>query len=230
MPVGRDLDKLIVVAGHAAFKDSVEQVPENPANDEWWVLQAFQSGEPSYYIEHIKKGAELLAEDDRSLLLFSGGRTRREAGHWSEATTYQAIAEHYKYWESDSQYQKYVARTALEQFARDSFENLQFSLYQFYRLFGKYPRHVTVVGWKFKADRFHFHRETLNIPSNAFTYVGCNNPEDIVGATKGEERALAQFRADPKGERGPLLGKRHERNPFNEQHPYQDCPPIQMSD
>lgn len=219
-------EKLIVVAGHAAFKDSIETVPDDPANDAYWVLQSFQRGEPPYYIEHIRKGTELLAEDEASLLMFSGGRTRREAGHWSEAATYQAIAEHYNYWTHDAK--KLMARTALELYARDSFQNLQFSLYEFYRLMGKYPGHVTVVGWQFKAARFDHHRATLRIPVEKFTYVGANNPEDLAGAMKGEEKAVEQFQTDPTGIRSPLGDKRVERNPFNEQDPYDGCSPIEM--
>jgi len=218
--------KLIIIAGHAAFKDSIETVPDNPAKDKYWVLQSFQHGEPSYYIEHIRKGSELLAEDDASLLMFSGGRTRRKAGHWSEAATYQAIAEHYNYWTHDAK--KLMARTALELYARDSFQNLQFSLYEFYQLTGKYPDHVMIVGWQFKAARFDHHRATLGIPAEKFVYVGVNNPEDLEGAMKGEERALAQFQADPMGAESPLADKRAERNPFNEQHPYGVCPPIEV--
>ena len=219
-------DKLIVVAGHAAFKDSIDTVPDDPANDAHWVLQSFQHGEPPYYIEHIHKGAELLAEDEASLLMFSGGRTRREAGHWSEAATYQAIAEHYDYWTHDTK--KLIARTALELYARDSFQNLQFSLCEFYRLTGKYPDHVTVVGWQFKAARFDHHRASLGIPVEKFSYVGANDPKDLAGAMKGEEKALEQFQKDPTGLHSPLADKREERNPFNEQHPYDVCPPIEM--
>ena len=222
----RHPEKLIVVAGHAAFKGPIETVPDNPAEDKHWVLQAFQHGEPSYYIEHIRKGAALLAEDEASLLMFSGGRTRREAGHWSEAATYQAVAEHYRYWTDKTTREQLMARTALELYARDSFQNLQFSLYEFYRLTGKYPNHITVVGWQFKAARFDHHRATLGIPTERVTYAGCNKPEDLAGAMKGEEKVLELFQADPTGSHSPLADKRKERNPFDEQHPYSASPPI----
>lgn len=223
----RSLEKLIVVAGHAAFKDDIREVPANPERDNYWVLQSFQRGEPPYYIEHIKKGAELAAEDESSLLLFSGGRTRKEAGHWSEAATYKAIAERFEYWAKSPQ--KIMARVALEEFARDSLQNLEFSLYKFYQLTGHYPRYTTVVGWQFKAERFALHRAALNIPKSAFTYVGVNNPEDIQDALKGEQRALEQFRSDPTGSHSPLVDKRNERNPFDESSPYDGCPLISIN-
>lgn len=217
-------EKLIVVAGHAAFKDSLQTCPDDPDRDEHWVLQSFQHGEPPYYIEHLRKGAELAQQDDTSLLMFSGGRTRKEAGHWSEAATYQAVAEYFDYWSNTPE--QVMARVALEEFARDSFHNLEFSLYRYYQLTGAYPQRITVVGWQFKAARFALHRAALTIPEERFTYVGVNNPTDLASALKGEERALAQFREDPMGLRSTLADKRADRNPFKETSPYDSCPPI----
>ncbi len=223
------IDHLILVPGHAPFKDSVETVPTDTAQDEHWVLQSFQQGEPLYYIEHIRSGVEELAHTPNGLLLFSGGRTRAEGGHWSEASTYAAIAEHNRYWANDqSRLQELTARIALEEYARDSFENLLCGLYRFYQLLGKYPVHITVVGWQFKAERFQFHAKTLGIPPECFTYIGRNNPVDAEGTTAGEARALAQFQADPEGAHSPLAEKRQERNPFGLPDPYTDCPPIHI--
>lgn len=221
-------DHLIIVPGHAPFKQGVTGVPDNVTNDESWVLQSFQHGEPPHYIEHIKTGVELLKEDVAGLLLFSGGRTRPEAGNWSEAATYKAIAKYCHYWLTDNaeEAQALEERIKLETFARDSFENLECSLYRFYQLLGRYPVRVTVVGWQFKAKRFKFHAQTLNIPKEHFTYVGCNNPDNVEGAMRGEERALAQFYNDPRGEHSPLSDKRDERNPFHLRNPYVNCPAV----
>jgi len=212
-----NIDNLIIVPGHASFKDSVSEVPDNFRSDEHWVLQEFQKGEPPYYIEHIEAGVKLAEQDSTNLLVFSGGRTRHESEKWSEATTYEAI------------YRKCNfsgAVVELEEYARDSFENLQFSLYQFYRKIGHYPVHVTVAGWKFKQERFQLHADALGISSDKFSYVGVNNPKDLAGALKGEERTLAEFKADPFGSSGVLQDKRIERNPFNDISPYDGLPPI----
>jgi hypothetical protein len=53
-----DPTELIIVPGHAAFKESVTEVPAAPERDEYWVLQEFQQGEPPYYIEHIEAGVK----------------------------------------------------------------------------------------------------------------------------------------------------------------------------
>jgi hypothetical protein len=214
------MNNLIIVPGLAPFKDSTIDAPADPEADKYWVLMPFQREEPPYYIEHIKKGAELLKQDPSSLLMFSGGQTRPEGKKWSEASTYAAIAARYGYWGADGK------QIELEEYARDSFENLQFSLYRYYMLKGVYPSHVTVVGWSFKKARFDFHSQTLNIPSKHFTFVGLNNPVNIEGATIGEKRTLEEFKADPFGNHEPLRSKRAERNPFNKDHPYKDCPEI----
>ena len=214
-----NIDKLILVPGHAPFKDSVVEVPNDFREDKYWVLQEFQTGEPVYYCEHIEAGAKLAARDSASLLLFSGGRTRQESERWSEAATYKAI---YDKLGLDT----FGVNVELEEYARDSFENLEFSLYQFYRRIGRYPIHVTIAGWKFKADRFLLHAKALGIPSDKVEYVGVNNPENLAGALIGEERVLAEFAADPFGGNAVLSGKRLDRNPFSDVHPYEKLPPI----
>jgi hypothetical protein len=45
------------------------------------------------------------------------------------------------------------ARTAAETFARDSFENLLFSIARFREITGSYPKQITVVGYDFKKQR-----------------------------------------------------------------------------
>jgi len=222
-----NLKHLIVVAGHAPFQDSVTTVPAQPELDKYWVLQSFQIGEPPYYIEHIQAGVELLGQDPSALLLFTGGRTRQEAKHWSEAATYAAIAKHFGYWlphANDTQRQNIEERIGQELHSRDSFENLQFSLLRFQQLAGSYPSHISVVGWEFKRERFDLHRQTLGIPPEDFTYIGCNNPQDLAGAVAGEKKALESFRKDPYGTHGALLAKRLERNPFNDPIPYEELP------
>lgn len=221
-----NLDKLIVVAGHAAFRADVLSIPKNPIEDSYWVLQDFQKGEPPYYVEHIRKGLELLQLSKQSLLLFSGGHTRKEAGHWSEAASYRKIAEVNDYWASDPE--EVGQRIDVEEYARDSFENLQFSLYRFYQLLGKYPASLTVVGWEFKRERFDVHREALDIPRSKFTYVGCNNPQDLEGAQRGEARTLELFKNDPMGNRSPLIDKKQERDPYGSPIPYGNEPSIRL--
>ena len=61
----------------------------------------------------------------------------------------------------------------MQEHARDSFENLLFSLCRFYELTGHYPDHLLVIGYDFKHERFaDLHRAALRWPDQRFTFIG----------------------------------------------------------
>lgn len=61
----------------------------------------------------------------------------------------------------------------LQEHARDSFENLLFSLCRFYELTGQYPADLLVIGYDFKHERFSdLHRAALGWPDQRFKFVG----------------------------------------------------------
>ena len=61
----------------------------------------------------------------------------------------------------------------LQEHARDSFENLLFSLCRFYELTGHYPDNLLVIGYEFKHTRFSdLHRAALRWPDHRFKFVG----------------------------------------------------------
>jgi hypothetical protein len=209
-----DLDRLILVAGHAVY--TAEDF-SRPGADESWRLEPFQKGEPPFYIEHIRRGVELAAAEPRALLVFSGGQSRADAGPKSEAQSYWTLADHYR-WSGAA---KVRERATTEEFARDSFENLLFGICRFRECAGRDPETVTVVSWEFKRERFDLHRETLGLPPGRFVFVGANNPTDLKSAVRGEASALALFRADPWGDGPELSAKRDRRNPFRRRHAYE---------
>jgi hypothetical protein len=214
------LERLIVVAGHAVY---VGGEADDPARDDRWLLQPFQRGEPPFYIDHIRGGVALAAADAQSLLVFSGGYTRHEAGPRSEAQSYWTLAEHFGWWSAES----VRARATVEEFARDSFENVLFSICRFKEATGRYPRSLDVVSWAFKEARFRLHREALRFPESGFRFHGVNQPADLAAAQRGEATALAAFRADPHGTGDALGAKRANRNPFARQPPYPvSCPDM----
>ena len=204
--------RAVICPGHAVYL----------GGDVWadasWVLQAFQSGEPPFYVAHMKRAVELAAADPESLLIISGGQTRSEAGPKSEAQGYWEVADALQ-WFGHPEVRE---RICLEEFSRDSFENLWFSIRRFQEYAGALPAYVTVAGWAFKRERFEFHRETIAWLAARFTYVGVNNPADLKAALTGEQRALAEFQADPYGIGEALAKKRSQRNPFHQRHPYGD--------
>jgi hypothetical protein len=222
---------LIVVAGHAPFKETVVAVPAHPEQDDWWVLQSFQHGEPPLYIDHIRRGVQLLRKDPEALLIFSGGFTRREAGlRWSEAATYAAVAAHFHWWAGEgdeSSETEPAAHIATEDFSRDSFENLLFSLGRFQQLTGAYPRRVTLVSWEFKAARFDWHRAAIRFPADRFRYEGCHQPRILDAALRGEALTLREFTENQYGGSRAMMEKRAGRNPFNRHHDFDRCPGLE---
>ena len=153
-PDSSHLVNLLLVAGHAVY---VGQDFLDPEQHRHWFLQSFQRGEPPFYIEHIRAGIDVASRDPSSLLVFSGGQTRGEAGPRSEAQSYWNLAEHFRWWSTP----EISGRTTTEEFARDSFENLLFAICRFKEWTGRYPQKIRVVSWAFKERRFALHREAF---------------------------------------------------------------------
>eukprot|EP00736_Rhodelphis_marinus_P001081 Rmarinus@m.5543 len=253
--LGRSNDKehmthLIVVAGHTTFQGLDYSAALDEDN---WFLLPYQSGQLLSYLAHIQAGVELAAKDNTSLLLFSGGETRAEAGPRSEAESYWYYADAQD-WFGHSQVR---ARAFTEEFARDSFENLLFSLCRYHDIVGWYPQKVTVISFSFKEDRFvHLHRTALRIPEDMFEFVAVDGPSDVPSLRQNWERdhgskppvlggsiftatdlkelheaeannAGNLFRVDPYGCQGSLLEKKSERDPFSRSVPYpKGCPEM----
>ncbi|KAJ1440600.1 hypothetical protein B484DRAFT_476628 [Ochromonadaceae sp. CCMP2298] len=216
---------LVIVAGHAVLR--LNKLSAADTNDAAWYLLAYQKnqGFPAIISSHIKKGIDLAAADRSSLLVFSGGQTRKDVGPTSEAASYYYLADEKK-WSL-----AVMDRVYLEEYARDSFENLLFSVCRFREVQGYYPRSITVVGFDFKGRRYaDLHRSAIGFPVSNFTYVGLPSPEQFnqERAVRGEEDATRSFEADRFGCSDPALNeKRQKRNPFYRTVPYTlACPEL----
>jgi len=217
----KQLQNLILVAGHAVYVGHDFLHPEQDRN---WFLQSFQRGEPPFYIEHIRAGIDVASRDPSSLLVFSGGQTRREAGPRSEAQSYWNLADYFRWWSLP----EVSRRATTEEFARDSFENLLFAICRFKECAGRYPHMIRVVSWAFKEERFGLHRDALRFPQSRFKFHGANQPEDLAGAQQGEIKAITAFQTDPYGTGDDLGQKRADRNPFYRVNPYPlSCPELE---
>lgn len=88
----RDLKNLVMVAGHSVYTSSSCGKADK---EDSWFLESYQKnpGQASTFLAHIEQGIEIAAKDENSLLLFSGGETRKDAGPRSEAQSYWAVAE-----------------------------------------------------------------------------------------------------------------------------------------
>jgi hypothetical protein len=208
----------IIVAGHAVLVRF-----KNLTSDSSWSLLGFQRGEPPFYIEHVRTAVELAEDDPKALLIFSGGPTRADAGPRSEAHSYYYVAGHYGWFGHRS----VAARTVIEDFARDSFENLLFGVCRFKEYAGRYPERVSVVSWAFKEQRFGLHRDAIGFPEERFRYVGPNNPRDLGQALASERNAIGAYTRDPYSSSPGFQVKRQDRNPFHRQNGYAiSCPEL----
>ncbi|KAF3584877.1 hypothetical protein F2Q69_00027257 [Brassica cretica] len=219
-----NLKNLVMVAGHSVYTSSNCGKMDK---EESWFLESYQKhpGQAATFLSHIEEGVEAAGKDDEALLLFSGGETRKEAGPRSEAQSYWAVAESKGWFGKDD----VRSRALTEEHARDSFENLLFSVCRFRELTGSYPHNITVVSYDFKEERFaHLHRSAMGFPESRFRYMGTPaSLESKEGALKGEAMVRAQFQEDPYGCVGSLWRKKLKRDPFHRTIPYPNgCPEI----
>lgn len=217
---GDSLRHLVIVAGHGVHECSERNLPSD--RDACWVIDAWQQGDAPSYIAHVAAGVEIASADPSALLVFSGGQTRAAAGPRSEAASYVSLAMRENMLPSAS---LPWSRVATEEYARDSLENLTFSLCRFYEVAGHMPERVTVVSFPHKERRYsELHRVVAGIPAENFAYRGVDviprdaPPTDI---------ALEPFLRDAHGCTAELQAKRALRDPFRRTTPSGDsCPPM----
>lgn len=218
MNVG-NIYKLIIIPCHSVI--NINNI-SNSKNDNSWILLPYQKDNSigKNIFNNILKGFEYLNKEcDKSLLIFSGGQTRKEAGPLSEAQSYYYISKHEKIITKENENNIY-----LEEYSRDSYENLLFSICRFYEITGKYPLEIYIVGFDFKKYRFeNLHRKAIGFPKEKFNYVSIdfiynNKYSEIIN---GENKTVRQFEKDLYGNLDiSLIKKKKERNPFNKTHNY----------
>jgi len=220
------MNHAVIVAGHAVMRLNKMSVAD--VQDAAWYLLSYQQdqGFPGIISSHIQQGITVVKNDPRSILLFSGGQTRKDVGPTSEAASYYYLAQEKKW------INPVLSRVFLEEYARDSYENLLFSLCRFREVVGRYPEKVTVIGFGFKKKRFtDLHRRAIAFPESNFTYIGLRPQHknfDHNKAQDGEKAAVNGFAQDMYACSTPALAKkRTSRNPFSRTIPYPlACPEM----
>ena len=202
------LKSLVLVACHSVYTGLDFSHPEDSSS---WYLLDYQKvpGQTHSFIQHIELGVAQAATSPNSMLLFSGGKTRRNAGPRAESMGYWLLAEANE-WFGHPQVRD---QAFTEEHARDSYENLLFGLCRFYELTGHYPESIIVIGYDFKRSRFFdIHRAAVRWPADRFDYVG--TPALTEAAENGEQATVDAFKRDPYGCFGDLAAKRIARDPF----------------
>ena len=226
-----NVNQLIILPCHSIWKGGATA---GICRDEWHLAHFQIEGQDHQcFRDQIIECVRLLRLKPDAMLILWGGKTKIEAGPVSEAQSYynllRVIAD-----DSDG---SFLDRVFLEEYARDSFENVLFLLCRFYELTHKYPSIVTIQGFEFKRNRFiNYHlTQALKFPKDRIFYYGKDPmPEpgsDYVSYLRklreGEQtHAVNHFKTDPYGLKHPLMTKKSNRNPFNMKHRYHESNPL----
>ncbi|CAD0112668.1 unnamed protein product, partial [Aureobasidium uvarum] len=182
-----------------------------PYEESSWLLKPFQRSDPTVgkpgehetFLLHIQAGVNALRRKG-TILLFSGAKTERDAP-FSEADSYRNVL--MQCFGDSNVVQQAMAdgRILCEDAATDSYQNLLFSLLEYYEVKGEWPQMVTVITHSFKEARFLVRDIRVQ---------GINPPfpiSELRDVKRLEKQTLDLFKADPHGAHDPLSSKRSAR-------------------
>jgi hypothetical protein len=226
------IDTLVIVCCHAIFHPdaSSSSFPlKSPLDERNWHLAPFQKSNPSTgkpgehetFIAHVLAGLTVASLAGNTLLVLSGGATKKQLTSKSESQSYldAALAHELAEGHQDSgRAQKLLSkgRLLLEEHATDSFQNLLFSILLFRQTTGTYPKQVRIITHAFKAKRFlDLHAPAIKWPSNCVQVQGINpvmSTVELEETVEGEEKyGYAPWVQDALGTGEVLSLKRQQR-------------------
>jgi hypothetical protein len=149
---------LLMLAGHAIYQDG-----------RW---HGGYQDEDRLYETHVRDAFDIFAAEGYQALVLSGGRSRPHLAPEISNSESQGMLEYAR----DAGFIETADIVLLEQFGRDSFENLFFSMLSFHHHFGEWPARVGAVSWKFKALRFYLIACGLRLADGRFRFFGSGDP------------------------------------------------------
>lgn len=169
----------IIVCGHAIWQ-----------NGQW--LGGYAGQEP-YYEAHLRTAADLCQLHD-DVIVLTGGHTRPELAGRVTNSEAQGMRD----WLLQAGSYTLTERILCEDFARDSFENLFFSMLRYYKEFSYWPAKITVVSFPFKRIRFEAMALALQFNNlHFYNYAPGVIPQELhLGGLGGEASILASMFKD----------------------------------
>lgn len=223
---------LILVPGHAPLNNLDGDVHD----DDSWILEPFQrdSHHVDLFLGHLWAAFNELRKDlANSVLVTSGGDTRDDGPGLTESESYiQAAVKAGIVDRNEFEILNDTPRASrdrseqklhlmCETRAKDSPENLLYSLAIFEARFGYLPSVTTVFAFRFKQARYEASWNALKIPGE-FCYRGVNDPPpgQREKALVAEKKLIGKFADDPMGVCDPdLITKRNARDPRSRNSP-----------
>jgi hypothetical protein len=154
---------LLILAGHAIYEHGAWHGARS-AEDEP-VLEA-----------HVRRAFAIAKHLGFRALVPSGGRTRPELASVRAGRVSRSEAEGMIAFAQERELDPGAAEIVAEPYARDTFENMLFSVLAFHRRFGVWPDTVGIVSWKFKAARTYLIAAGLRL--QRFRFFGCGDLTD----------------------------------------------------
>lgn len=209
--MSEELTGILILPGHAIYHEGVWHGGERGGNAE--ALKDVFAG-------HVSDACEIYRAECYKVLCLSGGKSRPKDESVRNVSEAQGLC-HY-IGQNKENLRAGDIQIIEERWARDSFENVFFSLLAYHHEFGEWPQRVGVVSWKYKALRFYVAAVGLNI-GDLFTYYGSGDPADqeaVVDILLREAANLqhiipAQEIVDPLHRNPWFYSKRQKRTPDN---------------